>query len=352
MKSNYTQNNYRYLLTTLAVVVVDQLLKLWVHTQMIKGSAGEIHLLGDFFKLHYLTNPGMAFGLDVGGPYGKWFLTMSRILVMGGLSYYLFHIIRKGHDKGFVICISAILGGAIGNVIDSTFYGVWLANAPLGSPTPWFHGQVIDMFYIDIWAGFIPDYIPLLGGMHVFLWPIFNIADASIFLSVLYIFIYQRRFADTLTETESKLTELPSSSTDEGAHELPSSSTDEGAHELPSSSTDEGAHELPSSSTDEGAHELPSSSTDEGAHELPSSSTDEGAHELPSSSTDEGVHELPSSSTDEGVHELLHLPVRHTLQTKKPMTRQVRYLKHRPINTKFFFRLKEKLLHLPARHTP
>ena len=216
MKSTYTQGNYWYLIIVAIVVILDQITKLLVYTYMTQGYAGEITLLGDFFKLHYLTNPGMAFGVDVAGTYGKWILSLSRILVMGGIGYYLYYIIRTGHARGFIISMSAIMSGAIGNVIDSTFYGVWLDNAPLSAPTPWFHGQVVDMFYIDIWSGFLPDSLPIIGGMHVFLWPIFNIADASIFLSVIYILINQKAFSDTLQSkdpsSEPRSTELSSNS--------------------------------------------------------------------------------------------------------------------------------------------
>ena len=87
-----------------------------------------------------------------------------------------------------------ILGGAIGNLVDSIFYGVWLDNAPYNAPTPWFHGQVVDMFYFDIWEGYIPDWVPLWGGSYTALWPIFNIADASIFIGVAIILLFQNRF--------------------------------------------------------------------------------------------------------------------------------------------------------------
>lgn len=195
MKSNYVKNNFWYFLIPFMILLLDQGSKLWVHHYMIMGSAGEIRILGDFFKLHYLTNPGMAFGIDVHGNYGKWILTLSRILVTGILGYYLYYIVKKGHAQGFVICIAIILGGAMGNVVDSTFYGVWLGNAPSHAPTPWFHGQVIDMFYINIWADFLPEYLPLIGGRYLFLWPIFNVADASISVSIVCILLFQRRFS-------------------------------------------------------------------------------------------------------------------------------------------------------------
>jgi signal peptidase II len=106
----------------------------------------------------------------------------------------LYQQIDKGAQKGFLVCMAMILGGAIGNVVDSVFYGVLLNNSPFDAPTPWFNGQVIDMFYLDIWEGYLPDWLPILGGQFYSLWPIFNVADSSIFLGVLCILIFQKRF--------------------------------------------------------------------------------------------------------------------------------------------------------------
>lgn len=176
------------------VIIIDQAVKLIVHYQMDFGTPGQIKVFGDWFKLHYTTNPGMAFGMQIGSEYGKFILTSFRLVAMFGIGYYLYHIIKKQMNVGYIICISMILGGAIGNLIDSIFYGVWFGNAPYNAPSPWFHGQVIDMFYIDIWEGYIPDWVPLWGGSYTALWPIFNIADASIFVGVAIILIFQGRF--------------------------------------------------------------------------------------------------------------------------------------------------------------
>ncbi|MCC5939612.1 MAG: lipoprotein signal peptidase [Lunatimonas sp.] len=186
----------KYFAITLAVIVVDQAVKMLVHYQMDFGTAGQIKVLGDWFKLHYTTNPGMAFGMQLGSDYGKLILTSFRLIAMFGIGYYLYLLIQKKAHTGYIVCIAMILGGAIGNLIDSVFYGVWFGNAPYDAPSPWFHGQVIDMFYIDIWEGFIPDWVPLLGGSYTALWPIFNIADASIFVGVAIILIFQKRFFD------------------------------------------------------------------------------------------------------------------------------------------------------------
>ncbi|MBA4300070.1 signal peptidase II [Algoriphagus alkaliphilus] len=176
------------------VIALDQVVKMLVHFEMDFGTPGQIPIFGDWFKLHYTTNPGMAFGMELGTEYGKMILTSFRLVAMVGIGYYLCYIIEKKNHPIYILCISMILGGAIGNLVDSVFYGVWLNNAPYNAPTPWFHGQVVDMFYFDIWEGYIPDWVPLWGGSYTALWPIFNIADASIFIGVGIILIYQNRF--------------------------------------------------------------------------------------------------------------------------------------------------------------
>jgi signal peptidase II len=186
----------KYFGITLLIIAIDQAVKLIVHYQMDFGTAGQIKVFGDWFKLHYTTNPGMAFGMELGSEYGKLILTSFRLVAMFGIGYYLFSIINKKAHPGYIACIALILGGAVGNLIDSVFYGVWLNNAPFNSTTPWFHGQVVDMFYIDIWEGFIPEWVPLWGGSYTALWPIFNVADASIFVGVAIILIFQKRFFD------------------------------------------------------------------------------------------------------------------------------------------------------------
>jgi len=148
-------------------------------------------------------HPGMAFGMQIGSEHGKLILTLFRLIAVSGIAYYLFYLAKKGVHKGLIWCIALILGGAIGNVVDSTFYGVLLNNAPFDAPTAWFHGQVIDMFYIDIWEGRVAEWIPIFGGDYMALWPIFNIADASIFIGVSIILIRQKSFFVENKEDES-----------------------------------------------------------------------------------------------------------------------------------------------------
>ena len=185
---------YKYLLLTLVLILIDQAIKLWVYFYMLPEFLGEIRVIGDWFKLHYVTNEGMAFGMKldfVPHGYGKMVLSVFRILAMFGIGYYLVKWARAGKmHTGLLWCIAAILGGAIGNVIDSTFYGVFLNNAPFDAPTKWFYGQVIDMFYFDLWQGVLPTW---LGGGY-FSMPIFNFADASIFCGVVTILLFQNSY--------------------------------------------------------------------------------------------------------------------------------------------------------------
>lgn len=197
----------------LAVIVIDQITKLLVHSYMEYGSVGQIKLIGDWFKLYYTLNPGMAFGITLGASYGKLILSLFRLVAVSGIAYYLWYAAKNNAPKGFLWCISLILGGALGNVIDSTFYGVFLDNAPEGSPSAWFHGQVIDMIYLDIWEGIIPEFLPSWwpsilpsfgSGQYMSFWPIFNVADSSIFIGVATILIFQNSYFNSQLNGNNK----------------------------------------------------------------------------------------------------------------------------------------------------
>lgn len=184
---------YKYFLVSFVVIVIDQVSKLLVHEHMTLHE--EINVIGDWFRLHYLLNPGMAFGIRWENEFGKLALTVFRIAAMFGIGYYLYRMAIRQTHSGFLWCMALILGGAVGNVIDSTFYGVLLGNQPIGSPTPWFHGQVIDMLFFPIFEFTLPDWVPFKGGEHfLFFSPVFNIADSSIFVGVVIILLFQRRF--------------------------------------------------------------------------------------------------------------------------------------------------------------
>lgn len=208
-----TMKILKYFIVALIVILIDQASKILVYNNMYLHE--EIYVFGDWFRIHYLLNPGMAFGIKWDNEFGKLALTIFRIGAMIGISYYLWKMATRGAHNGFLVCMALILGGAVGNVIDSTFYGVFLNNAPADAPTPWFHGQVIDMLYFPIFDLVWPDWVPFVGGKYFeFFSPVFNIADSSIFIGVVIILIMQKRFfkekehpvtntAETQTPTDS-----------------------------------------------------------------------------------------------------------------------------------------------------
>ncbi len=184
---------YKYFILALFIIVFDQTSKLLVYNYMYLHQ--EINVIGDWFRLHYLLNPGMAFGIRWNNEFGKLALTAFRIAAMFGIGYYLWKMANRHAHAGFLWCMALILGGAVGNVIDSIFYGVALHNHPIGSPTPWFHGQVIDMLFFPIFDYYWPEWLPFVGGDYfLFFSPVFNIADSSIFIGVVIILVCQKIF--------------------------------------------------------------------------------------------------------------------------------------------------------------
>ncbi len=174
----------RVLWLSFTIVVVDQLSKLWVKGISIPflginwegmryGFSRPV--LGNFFRLTYIENPGMAFGIDIGG---KLFFSLFSILLSAGIVYYLYRARRE--NLGFRISLALILGGAIGNLIDRTFYGVIFNEAPL------FYGKVVDFFDVDFFDINIFGYA-------LSRWPVFNIADAAVTIGIILLLVTQRR---------------------------------------------------------------------------------------------------------------------------------------------------------------
>ncbi|WP_010424226.1 lipoprotein signal peptidase [Anaerophaga thermohalophila] len=190
------------ILIIIAILIVDQALKIWIKTTMMLGD--EFPVFGDWFYIHFVENNGMAFGMELGGNWGKIFLSVFRIIAVVGIGWYLYRLSCKGAPKGLIISVSMVLAGALGNIIDSMFYGMIFNHsysqvAELfpegGGYAPFLHGRVVDMFYFPIFSGHYPDWLPFIGGQEfVFFRPVFNIADSSITLGIIFILIFQKRF--------------------------------------------------------------------------------------------------------------------------------------------------------------
>jgi len=196
---------FKYFFISFFIIAIDQVSKLLVHHYMQMGSIGEVMVIGDWFRLHYLLNPGMAFGMEIDWEYGKLALSLLRLVSTFGIAYWVYYLVKTKAQIILTIASTLILGGAIGNVIDSVFYGVLIeGNAIIGSPTPWFHGQVIDMLYFPLIESTFPEWLPIWGGQDfLFFRPVFNIADSAIFVGVVLILFLPKKQEDKDTDNQT-----------------------------------------------------------------------------------------------------------------------------------------------------
>lgn len=172
------------LLLGILLTVVDQVIKILVRTNMSIGES--IHVFGDWFQILYIENNGMAFGMAFGGIAGKFLLSFFRICLFGALCWWIAKLCKKDDvPTGVLYGLTLITAGALGNIIDSLFYGVIFGYAPF------MFGRVVDMFYFPLWTW--PGWMPWLGG-HVFFEPIFNFADSCVTVGALYLIIFQWKF--------------------------------------------------------------------------------------------------------------------------------------------------------------
>lgn len=192
-------------------LILDQALKLWIKLNMTLGQ--EFSILGDRGFIHFTENNGMAFGLELGGEAGKLILSLFRIIAIGAIGYGIHYMVKKKYPQGLVLCVSLIFAGALGNMIDSAFYGMFFSEStwydkaqlfpPEGGYSSFLHGKVVDMFYFPLISGHYPSWLPIWGGQDfIFFRPVFNLADTAISLGVIIILIFQKTYFKEEEDTE------------------------------------------------------------------------------------------------------------------------------------------------------
>lgn len=182
------------------VLLIDQISKIYIKTTFILGDGFDVL---SWFKIHFVENEGMAWGAKIPGEYGKLFLTLFRLIAIVGIGYWLWDSVRKNMARVLIISIALIFAGAMGNIIDSVFYGLIFNDStsqvasfmpPEGGYGTVFHGKVVDMLYFPLWEGVLPDWIPFWGGTYfTFFDPVFNIADSAISIGLVLLVIFNKK---------------------------------------------------------------------------------------------------------------------------------------------------------------
>ncbi len=191
-------------ISMVVLLLIDQISKVYIKTSMTINEA--VHVFGDWFQIRFIENFGAAYGFELGGDYGKMALSVIRIILTILLFYYINTLIKKGAPKKVIFGFVLILSGALGNLIDSVFYGVIFSESTFtdvatyvgfngGGYSTFLHGAVVDMLYFPIIDTTLPEWLPFKGGeRYVFFSPIFNVADTYVSVGFIYMILFCRKY--------------------------------------------------------------------------------------------------------------------------------------------------------------
>lgn len=203
----------KIILLVVLLLVIDQVIKILVKTNMTLGQS--IHVFGDWFQIYFVENNGMAFGMQFGATFGKLLLSVLRVALVVFIFLYIRKLLKRpATPMGVLVGLAAILCGALGNIIDSLFYGLIFSQSTAtqvatmfpagGGYESFLFGKVVDMFYFPIIDTDLPSWFPIWGGQHIiFFRPIFNFADSCITVGAIYLLIFHWRFFGKKPETEA-----------------------------------------------------------------------------------------------------------------------------------------------------
>jgi signal peptidase II len=200
------------LIIVVLILIADQVFKIWVKTHMYLGESYQV--FPHWFFIHFTENEGMAFGMKLGGTSGKLVLSLFRIAAVAAIGWWLYRLTRHPVHNGLIISIALIMAGALGNIIDSAFYGLIFNESGFnqvaalfpadGGYASFLHGKVVDMLYFPLVGGHYPSWIPVFGGDEFeFFRPVFNIADSAITVGVLTLIVFQKKFFPKKAEEEA-----------------------------------------------------------------------------------------------------------------------------------------------------
>ena len=190
-------------LIVILLLLLDQAVKIWIKTHMTIGES--IPVFGSWFQIYFIENNGMAFGMQLGGALGKFLLSSLRIVLVGFIIYYINKLIKLGASRSLLTGMALILVGAIGNIVDSLFYGSLFSESTFtevatflpagGGYAHFLFGKVVDMLYFPLVDTTLPNWVPFWGGENfIFFRPIFNIADSCITVGVIYLLLFHRKY--------------------------------------------------------------------------------------------------------------------------------------------------------------